>query len=288
MSQLVQDHSDEEWSLIIKPTSGWLEFNLEDLWRYRDLLFMFVKRDFVAVYQQTILGPLWYFIQPILTTITFTIVFGNIAQISTDGLPQLLFYMSGIIGWNYFSDCLNATSGTFSSNAAIFGKVYFPRLIAPLSTVISNLIKFTIQFLLFLAFMFYFLSEGKNVNPNMAILMTPVLIFLMAGLGLGFGIIISSLTTKYRDLKFLITFGVQLLMYATPVIYPLSTLPEKYRIIVMANPMTPVIETFRYAYLGAGSFDPLHLVYSGVFMVVILFIAMVIFNKVEKTFMDTV
>ncbi|MDQ3534805.1 MAG: ABC transporter permease [Bacteroidota bacterium] len=288
MSDIRQEYAEEEWSLIIKPTSGWLEFKLDDLWKYRDLLFMFVKRDFVAVYQQTILGPIWYFLQPVLTTLTFTIVFGNIAQISTDGLPQLLFYMSGIIGWNYFSDCLNATSGTFSSNAAIFGKVYFPRLIAPLSTVISNLIKFSIQFLLFLGFMFYFLADGKNVNPNMTILITPVLILLMAGLGLGFGIIISSLTTKYRDLKFLVTFGVQLLMYATPVIYPLSTLPDKYRIYVMANPMTPVIETFRYAYLGGGSFDPLHLVYSGIFMVVVLFIALVIFNKVEKTFMDTV
>ncbi|MDQ3396061.1 MAG: ABC transporter permease, partial [Bacteroidota bacterium] len=255
---------------------------------YRDLLYMFVKRDFVAVYQQTILGPVWYFLQPILTTLTFTIVFGNIAKISTDGLPQLLFYMSGIIGWNYFSDCLNATSGTFSSNAAIFGKVYFPRLIAPLSTVISNLIKFSIQFLLFLGFMTYFIADGKDVNPNIAILVTPVLIILMAGLGLGFGIIISSLTTKYRDLKFLVSFGVQLLMYATPVIYPLSTLPEKYKPFVMANPMTPVIETFRYAYLGGGSFDPLHLAYSGLVMVIVLFIALVIFNKVEKTFMDTV
>lgn len=280
--------TEEQWTLIIKPTTGWFEFNLEDLWKYRDLLYMFVKRDFVAVYQQTILGPIWYFLQPVLTTLTFTIVFGNIAQISTDGLPQLLFYLSGIIGWNYFSDCLNATSGTFSSNAAIFGKVYFPRLIAPLSTVISNLIKFLIQFILFLGFLAYFISTGANVNPNITILITPVLLILMAGLGLGFGIIISSLTTKYRDLRFLITFGVQLLMYATPVIYPLSALPEKYKVIVMANPMTPVIETFRYAYLGGGSFNPLHLVYSGVFMAVTLFIALMIFNKVEKNFMDTV
>lgn len=280
--------TEEQWSLIIKPTTGWFEFNLEDLWRYRDLLYMFVKRDFVSVYQQTILGPIWYFLQPVLTTLTFTIVFGNIAQISTDGLPQVLFYLSGIIGWNYFSDCLNATSGTFSSNAAIFGKVYFPRLIAPLSTVISNLIKFSIQFLLFLCFLIYFNSRGANVNPNITILITPLLLLLMAGLGLGFGIIISSLTTKYRDLRFLITFGVQLLMYATPVIYPLSALPEKYKFIVMANPMTPVIETFRYAYLGGGSFDPLHLVYSGFVMVVTLFIALMIFNKVEKNFMDTV
>ncbi|CAN5267659.1 ABC transporter permease [soil metagenome] len=279
---------NEDWTLVIKPTTGWLDINLMDLYHYRDLLLMLIKRDFVAVYQQTILGPLWYFIQPILTTLTFTIVFGNIANISTDGLPQLLFYMSGIIGWNYFSECLNATSSTFSANASIFGKVYFPRLIVPISIVVSNLIKFTIQFVLFLLFMAYFLSQDAPINPNIAILLTPFLLLLMAGLGLGFGIIISSLTTKYRDLKFLVTFGVQLLMYATPVIYPLSELPEKYRIYVEANPMTPVIETFRYAFLGAGSYDIMHLGYSFLFMMVVLFIALMIFNKVEKSFMDTV
>jgi lipopolysaccharide transport system permease protein len=251
-------------------------------------MFMLIKRDFVAVYQQTILGPLWYFVQPILTTLTFTIVFGNIANISTDGLPQLLFYMSGIIGWNYFSECLNATSSTFSANASIFGKVYFPRLIVPVSIVVSNLIKFSIQFVLFLLFIAYFLSKDAPINPNLTILLTPLLLLLMAGLGLGFGIIISSLTTKYRDLKFLVTFGIQLLMYATPVIYPLSELPEKYRIYIEANPMTPVIETFRYAYLGAGSYNLMHLGYSFLFMVVVLFIALLIFNKVEKSFMDTV
>lgn len=288
MQEVNKNSSGEEWSLIIKPTSGWLDFNLKEVWKYRGLLLRFVKRDFVAVYQQTILGPVWYFLQPILTTLTFTIVFGNIAKISTDGLPQLLFYMSGIIGWNYFADCLNATSGTFTANAGIFGKVYFPRIIVPLSTVVSNLIKFSIQFVLFLLFLLYFIFEDAPVNPNKAILITPLLLILMAGLGLGFGIIISSLTTKYRDLKFLITFGVQLLMYATPVIYPLSTLPEKYKPFVMANPMTHVIETFRFAFLGKGSFEWAYLGYSGLFMCLTLFIALVIFNKVEKSFMDTV
>jgi lipopolysaccharide transport system permease protein len=288
MAKVLEITYNEDWTLVIKPTTGWLDINLKDLYHYRDLLFMLIKRDFVAVYQQTILGPLWYFVQPILTTLTFTIVFGNIAKISTDGLPHLLFYMSGIIGWNYFSECLNATSSTFSANASIFGKVYFPRLIVPISNVVSNLIKFSIQLALFLVFLFYFLSQDAPINPNMTILITPLLLLLMAGLGLGLGIIISSLTTKYRDLRFLVAFGVQLLMYATPVIYPMSELPERYRVYVMANPMTPVIETFRYAYLGEGSYDLMHLGYSFLFMVVVLFIAMVIFNKVEKSFMDTV
>lgn len=288
MAKVLENTYDEDWTLIIKPTTGWFDIHLQDLYHYRDLMFMLIKRDFVAVYQQTILGPLWYFVQPILTTLTFTIVFGNIANISTDGLPQLLFYMSGIIGWNYFSECLNATSSTFSANASIFGKVYFPRLIVPVSIVVSNLIKFSIQFVLFLLFIAYFLSKDAPINPNITILLTPLLLLLMAGLGLGFGIIISSLTTKYRDLRFLVTFGVQLLMYATPVIYPLSELPEKYRVYIEANPMTPVIETFRYAYLGAGSYDLMHLGYSFLFMVVVLFIALLIFNKVEKSFMDTV
>lgn len=288
MAKVLENTYDEDWTLIIKPTTGWFDIHLQDLYHYRDLMFMLIKRDFVAVYQQTILGPLWYFVQPILTTLTFTIVFGNIANISTDGLPQLLFYMSGIIGWNYFSECLNATSSTFSANASIFGKVYFPRLIVPVSIVVSNLIKFSIQFVLFLLFIAYFLSKDAPINPNITILLTPLLLLLMAGLGLGFGIIISSLTTKYRDLRFLVTFGVQLLMYATPVIYPLSELPEKYRLYIEANPMTPVIETFRYAYLGAGSYNLMHLGYSFLFMVVVLFFALLIFNKVEKSFMDTV
>jgi len=284
----MSENSQEEWTLEIKPVSGWFNFHLKDVWRYRDLLMMFVRRDFVAVYKQTILGPFWFFLQPILTTITFTIVFGNIAKISTDGIPPILFYMSGIVSWGYFSDCLTRTSSTFVTNANIFGKVYFPRLVSPLSNVISLLMKFSIQLFLFICFLIYYSFNGGNVNPNWYILLTPVLLLLMAGLGLGFGIIVSSLTTKYRDFSFLVSFGVQLLMYATPVIYPLSALPEKYKWIVLANPMTAIIDTFRYAYLGAGTFNAGNLIYSSIFMVVILSIGIVIFNRVEKTFMDTV
>jgi len=284
----MSENSQEEWTLEIKPVSGWFNFHLKDVWRYRDLLMMFVRRDFVAVYKQTILGPFWFFLQPILTTITFTIVFGNIAKISTDGIPPILFYMSGIVSWGYFSECLTRTSSTFVTNANIFGKVYFPRLVSPLSNVISLLMKFGIQLFLFICFLIYYSFNGGNVNPNWYILLTPVLLLLMAGLGLGFGIIVSSLTTKYRDFSFLVSFGVQLLMYATPVIYPLSALPEKYKWIVLANPMTAIIDTFRYAYLGAGTFNAGNLIYSSIFMVVILSFGIVIFNRVEKTFMDTV
>ncbi len=280
--------SESEWTLEIKPVSGWLNFHFKDVWRYRDLLLMFVRRDFVAVYKQTILGPFWFFIQPILTTITFTIVFGKIAKIPTDGIPPILFYMSGIVCWGYFSDCLTRTSSTFITNANIFGKVYFPRLVSPLSNVISLLMKFAIQLFLLIGFLIYFKFQGSTVSPNIYILIIPYLILLMAGLGLGFGIIVSSLTTKYRDLTFLVSFGVQLLMYATPVIYPLSALDDKYRWIVLANPMTSIIETFRYSILGAGSFNPENLIYTTIFMIIILAIGIVIFNRVEKTFMDTV
>jgi len=280
--------SESEWTLEIKPVSGWFNFHLKDVWRYRDLLFMFVRRDFVSVYKQTILGPFWFFLQPILTAVTFNIVFGKIAKIPTDGIPPFLFYMSGLVCWGYFADCLTRTSSTFITNANIFGKVYFPRLVSPLSNIISLLMKFGIQMLLFICFLIYYKIQGDNVNPNIYILLIPYLILLMAGLGLGFGIIVSSLTTKYRDLTFLISFGVQLLMYATPVIYPLSELPEKYRWIVLANPMTAIVDTFRYAFLGAGVFNLSNLIYSSIFMVVILSIGIVIFNRVEKTFMDTV
>lgn len=280
--------SESDWTLEIKPVSGWFNFHLKDVWRYRDLLFMFVRRDFVSVYKQTILGPFWFFLQPVLTTITFTIVFGNIAKIPTDGIPPILFYMSGIVCWGYFADCLTRTSSTFIANANIFGKVYFPRLVSPLSNIISLLMKFGIQMLLLIGFLIYFKLNGSQVNPNIYILLTPYLILIMAGLGLGFGIIVSSLTTKYRDLSFLVGFGVQLLMYATPVIYPLSAAPEKYRWIILANPMTAIIDTFRVAYLGAGTFNLGNLIYSSFFMVVVMAIGIIIFNRVEKTFMDTV
>jgi lipopolysaccharide transport system permease protein len=250
---------------------------------------MFVKRDFLASFKQTILGPLWFFIQPLLMTIMFTVVFGKFAKISTDGLPQVLFYLAGVTIWNYFSESFTKTANVFKDNANIFGKVYFPRLILPLSIICSNLVKFAIQFLLFIVFLFYYMITGKaNVHPNAMMLLTPLLILLMAGFALGAGMIISSMTTKYRDLSFLLVFGVQLLMYATPVIYPVNSLPEKYKIYVLANPIAPVVETFRYAYLGVGAFSWAALMYSMIFMLFILFSGVVIFNKVEKNFMDTV
>lgn len=290
MSQAqLETDNDEDWSLVIRPQSNWFDMKFKELWAYRDLLFLFVRRDFVSVYKQTILGPLWFFIQPMLTTVVFTVVFGNIADIPTDGVPPFLFYLSGITAWSYFADCLNKTSSTFTTNAAIFGKVYFPRLIMPISVVSSNLIKFVIQFLLFMAFLIYYLiAENAQVQPNIYVLLMPLLILMMAGLGLGLGMIISSLTTKYRDLTFLVTFGVQLLMYATPVIIPLSEISEKYQWIVLANPMTPIIETFRFSFLGSGTTDPLHLIYSAVFTVVVLFLGVIVFNRVEKSFVDTV
>ena len=279
---------DEDWTLIIQPRAKWFDLHLQDLWRYRDLISLFVWRDFVAQYKQTILGPLWFIIQPLLTTIMFTIVFGNIAQLPTDGLPKMLFYLSGTVVWGYFSNCLNNTSNTFVANAGLFGKVYFPRLAVPVSIVISQLFTFGLQLMLFLAFMAYFALNGATVEPNAVILLTPFLILLMASLGLGAGIIFSALTTKYRDLRFLLTFGVQLLMYATPVIYPLSAIPGKYRFFILANPMTPIIETFRYGFLGSGTFDPMHLAYSTAFTAGILFIGILLFSRIERTFMDTV
>ncbi len=281
-------NKSENWTLEIRPKKHLLDINFKELWRYRDLIYLFVRRDFVAKYKQTILGPLWFIIQPLLTTIMFTIVFGNIAGISTDGLPKMLFYMTGITAWNYFAESLKNTSNTFTKNATIFGKVYFPRLVAPISTVISGLIQFFIQFLFLIAFMVYFGLKGADFSPNIYVLLIPILIVLMAGLGLGFGIIISSLTTKYRDLTNLVGFGVQLWMYATPIIYPLSEIPEKYKWAIIANPVTPIVETFRYALLGTGSFSYSYLAYSFIFMIIILSIGIILFNKIEQSFMDTV
>ena len=279
----------EDWSMIIEPQRSLLDLRLGELWRYRDLVFLFVRRDFVSVYKQTILGPLWYLIQPLLTTITFTVIFGNIARLPTDGIPQFLFYMSGTVTWSYFADCLNKTSTTFVNNANLFGKVYFPRLAVPVSILISNLITFLIQFGMFLAFVLYFALSGASVHFNWIwVLCSPVLLLIMAGLGLGFGIIVSSLTTKYRDLRFLVTFGVQLLMYAAPVIYPVSSIPARYQWIILANPMTPIVEAFRYAFLGAGTVNLGELLYSVVFMLGVVFLGSIIFNRVEQTFMDTV
>ena len=279
---------DEEWTLEISPKRNIFDVNLKEVWQYRDLIALFVRRDFVAKYKQTVLGPLWFVIQPLFTTIMYTIVFGRIANLSTDGLPQMLFYMSGIVGWTYFSTCLNSTANTFVANAGMFGKVYFPRLVSPFSFVISNLVQFVIQFVFLLFFMLFFYLSGSDFSPTPFVLLIPLLIILLAGLGLGFGLIISSLTTKYRDLKNLVTFGVQLWMYATPIIYPVSSLPEKYKIFIMANPVTPIVEAFRYGLLGEGQISFWHLSYSLGFMLTILGIGILIFNKVEKTFMDTV
>lgn len=278
----------DAWSLVIRPQRNLLDLRLGELWQYRDLIGLFVRRDFVSVYKQTILGPLWYVIQPILTTVIFTIIFGRIAGLSTDGLPQFLFYLSGTVVWSYFSDCLTKTSNTFITNAQLFGKVYFPRLAVPISILISNLIAFSIQFLLFIGFTIYYIAIGADIQPNIWVLITPVLLVMMAGLGLGFGIIVSSLTTRYRDLRFLVTFGVQLWMYLTPVIYPVSSIPEPLRPLIQANPLTPILEAFRYAYLGTGTVNLLNLIYSAIVMIVVLVLGTLLFNRTEATFMDTV
>jgi lipopolysaccharide transport system permease protein len=285
---LAEKKACDRWTLIINPVATLHDLNLKGVWQYRYLIYLFVKRDFVARFKQTILGPLWFIIQPLLTTVMFTVVFGKIANIPTDGLPKILFYMTGIVSWTYFSSCLNATSTTFVSNASLFGKVYFPRLTIPLSVVISNLATFLIQFVLLLGFMVYFWIKGAQISLNAYVLLLPFLLALMAGMGLGFGIIVSSLTTKYRDLTCLVAFGVQLWMYATPIVYPVSFLPENYKNIIMLNPLAPIIETFRFALLGVGTFSFLYLAYSFVFTTVILFVGLLLFNRVEKTFMDTV
>ncbi len=281
----------KNWELVIEPHSSLFSLNLKEIWRYRDLLEMYIKRDIVTFYKQTILGPLWFIIQPIFTTVVFMFVFGGLAKIPTDGIPQALFYLSGITLWNYFSECLTKTSDTFLTNQAIFGKVYFPRLIVPLSVTITGLIKMFIQFLLFVIVYIYFVAKGSPVSPNSYALLFPVLIFILAALGLGFGIIISSMTTKYRDLKFLIVFLVQLWMYATPVIYPLSVMEgsyKKYMWLIQANPVTAVMETFKYGFLGQGTFTWLSLGYSLLVSIVVLLLGIVIFNKVERSFMDVI
>jgi lipopolysaccharide transport system permease protein len=281
--------STQTWTEVIEPRANLLDLRLGDVWRYRDLIMMFVRRDFIATYKQTILGPLWFFIQPILTTITFTIIFGKVANLGTEGVPMPLFYLAGLTVWNYFSTTLTSTSNVFLGNAHIFGKVYFPRLTMPISIVISNLIRFSIQFALFLGmWVYYLVKQGNQVHPNGFIALTPVLLLIMGLLSLGFGMIFSALTTKYRDLGMLLGFGMQLWMYATPIIYPLSKVPVQYQWIIRLNPLTPIVETFRYAFLGAGSFSWLNLGYSALITLIILFLGTIIFNKVEKSFMDTV
>jgi lipopolysaccharide transport system permease protein len=283
----MNDHK-QVWTEEIKAENSLFSINFIEIWHYRDLLLMLLKRDFITFYKQTILGPIWFFVQPILTSLIYIIIFGQVAKLSTDGVPQLVFYLSGITIWNYFSDSLLKTSNVFQSNASIFGKVYFPRLIMPLSIVFSNLLKFAIQFGLFIAIVLYYTFVEKTIQPNLWILMTPILILLMASFALGLGMIFSSMTTKYKDLNFLLTFGIQLFMYATPVVYPISAMPERFKWIVELNPLTGIFECFRYAYLGTGHFEPLSLLYTSMFTIILLFLGTIIFNKVEKSFMDTV
>ena len=279
----------DNWTLIIRPQQKLWSVDFKEIWRYRDLIALFVKRNIVIQYKQTILGPLWYIIQPVLTVIMNMVVFGGIAGMSPDGVPQILFYLAGNVCWFYFSDCLNQTSKTFTDNQAMFGKVYFPRMVVPISTVLSNLLRFGIQIGLFVVLYLYYFYAGTSVSPNSYLLLFPVFIILLAGLGLGFGILVSSMTTKYRDLTILFTFIVQLWMYATPIVYPLSMVPEgKLRMLILANPMTPVIEAFKYATLGQGYFSWEALGYSFAFMTVLLVVGIVVFNKVQRSFMDTV
>ena len=279
------------WDTTITTDKKLLSINLREVWQDRDLLSMYVKRDIITFYKQTILGPLWFIIQPLFTTIMFMFVFGGIAGISTDGIPQAVFYLSGLVCWNYFQDCLSKCADTFNANQAIFGKVYFPRLVVPLSIVISNLIKMAIQFTLFLVVYIYYFVSGVDFHLNGMILLVPILVLMLGCLGLGLGMIISSMTTKYRDLRFLITFGIQLWMYATPVIYPLSVMKEtypKYIWVLVANPLTAILETFKYAFTGVGVFNWLYLGYSFAFTIIILTLGIIIFNRVQRSFMDVI
>jgi lipopolysaccharide transport system permease protein len=279
--------NQKEWDTLIQPRTSLLQLDLGEVWRYRDLLVMYIRRDIVTFYKQTILGPLWFVIQPLFTTLMFMFVFGGIAGIPTDGLPQPLFYMAGLLSWNYFSDCLTRCSDTFNANQQVFGKVYFPRLVVPFSIVISNLVKMGIQFALFLAIYLYYILCGYSVAINGHAILLPLLVILLAG----FGLIITSLTTKYRDLRFLVTFGVQLWMYATPVIYPLSVMEnthQQYSWVITANPLTHIIEAFKYGFLGEGSFSWGGLTYSLIFTCIVLFLGCISFNRVQRSFMDVI
>lgn len=279
----------EHWTEVIRPRSGWLDIRLQDIWNYRDLLILLVKRDFVATYKQTILGPLWIFIQPLLTSIIYVVIFSRVAHLPSDGIPPILFYLAGITCWNYFAACINTTANTFILNAPIFGKVYFPRLVMPISVAVSNLVRFFIQFGLLMVAMVFYAWKGTPVSVNIYLLAIPVLLVIMAGLALGFGIIVSSLTTKYRDLSYLVTFSVQLLMYATPVVYPLSAIPPgKLRTFLLMNPMSGPIEVFRFALFGKGYFNWQMLTYDFGVMLLVLFCGILLFSHVEKSFTDTV
>ncbi|MBQ6298782.1 MAG: ABC transporter permease [Bacteroidales bacterium] len=278
----------DDWTLVIKPKKRLLDLDLKSLWRYRDLWYMYVRRDIVTFYKQTILGPLWFLIQPVLTTIMYMFVFGGLAKISTDGAPQPLFYLSGIMLWNYFSDSFNASSNVFTNNASVFGKVYFPRLVVPLAGLTSNLLKLLIQLVLFILVYIGYRIAGVQLPIRPALLLFPFLVLLLAFHALSWGLIISSVTSKYRDLKFLVAFGLQLFMYATPIIYPLSAATGRIRTALELNPLTPIFEAFKYGCLGCGTLSWGGLLYSTVFMLVMLFISLIVFNRVERNFMDTV
>jgi len=277
----------QEFQTVIESANSWFNFNLKELWRYRDLIFLFVRRNFVSMYKQTILGPAWAVIQPLMTTIVFTVVFGNLAGLAAKGTPPFLFYLSGTVAWGYFAGCLTQIAGTFTGNAAILGKVYFPRLVMPVSSVFTNLISFAIQFGMFLVFYLYFLFKGA-VQPTWYLLLIPLMIVHMAVLGLGCGVIISSLTTKYRDLAFVVGFGMQLWMYGTPVAYDINIVPAKYMGWYMLNPMTPIINTFRHAFLGIGEFSCEYYLTSCCITLAILVTGVMLFSRVEKNFMDTI
>lgn len=279
---------EESWTTTIQPRHPWFNINLQELWQYRDLVMLFVRRDFVAQYKQTILGPLWFFLQPLFTTIVFTIVFGRIAKIPTDGIPPFIFYLSGTVCWAYFASCLTETSNTFIQNSNIFGKVYFPRLAVPLSIVISNVLKFAIQFGLFALVLTYVFAKGAPVRLTVWSLVLPILVLQMALIGLGSGILVSSLTTKYRDLTLLVAFGTQLWMYATPVVYPLTQIPEQWRNLYSLNPMAAVVESFRMAFLGTSVLEPKYVALSWLSTIVLLISGLVLFSRTEKNFMDTV
>ncbi|MBD3627497.1 ABC transporter permease [Cyclobacterium sp.] len=285
---MIQRKEHEHWDICLTPDRRLFDIPLLDVWKYRDLFALLVRRDIVSFYKQTVLGPLWFFIQPLFTTFVYVFVFGNLAGLSTDGLPQFLFYLSGITAWNYFSDCLIKTSTVFRDNAPVFGKVYFPRMVVPLSIVAGNLVRFGVQFLLFAITWIYFYFQEAPIHLTYAVFLFPFLVILMAFLGLGMGLMVTSLTTKYRDLAFLVGFGMQLLMYATTVIYPLSSVPEKYEKWVSLNPMTGIIEAFRYGFLGEGYFSINNLIYVILFTLIILVFGVLIFNKAEKNFIDTI
>lgn len=279
---------EKKWTTIIEPKRKLLDLRFDELWQYKDLIFLFVKRDFVTKYKQTVLGPIWFIVQPLLTTLMQTLVFGNIAGLPTDGLPQFLFYMAGNVPWLYFSTCLTTTSNTFVLNSSVFGKVYFPRLVSPIATVISSVLNFLVQFVMFLIFVVIFMIQGASIQITWVAALTPLLVVQMAMLGMGFGIIISSMTTKYRDLQVLVSFGVSLWMYATPVIYSASSLSDTVYGIIMLNPMSPIIELMRYGWLGSGTTPFMYWGISWITTIVVLFLGIIYFNKVERTFMDTV